>query len=123
MWHRFWGRLFSSRRTQQCTRSHHSPQRRRLRLELLEDRVVPSVLDLTGATTSGTINGARFQLANPQPTGSGVIDSFVRLNPGGRATTEQGYNTSGRPLRFDENSSPQFTRDLLLSSVPLVTIG
>ena len=34
-----------------------------------------------------------------------------------------GYNTSERPLQFDENSSPTFTHDLALSTVPIVTIG
>jgi hypothetical protein len=37
--------------------------------------------------------------------------------------TEQGYNTNARPLQFDENSSPVFTRALQLSAVPIVMIG
>src|SRR5205823_2080666 len=35
---------------------------------------------------------------------------------------EQGYNTSVRPLQFDENKSPVFTRSLQLSESPDVTI-
>ena len=35
---------------------------------------------------------------------------------------EQGYNTSFRPLEFNENTSPSFTHDLLLSDVPIVVV-
>ena len=68
-----------------------------------------------------TINGAQLTTNDSQATGSGVIDSFVRL--GDNLDCEQGYNTSRRPLQFDENSSPQFTHDLPLSAVPIVNIG
>jgi hypothetical protein len=58
---------------------------------------------------------------DPQATGSGVIDPFVRIS--GNTDEVKGYNTSGRPLQFDENSSPTFTHDLLLADIPIVTIG
>ncbi|HEY1378620.1 MAG TPA: SdrD B-like domain-containing protein [Gemmataceae bacterium] len=95
----------------------------RLSLRELEDRLVPSgtVLDLTAHGSSGTINGAIFQQSDAQPTGSGVIHSFVRLQT--NAATEQGYNTDGRPLQFDENKSPVFTRSLQVGDVPLVSVG
>ena len=103
-------------------------RRTRLLVEQLEDRWVPSsvlppTVDLTTAGSIGQINGAIFRQADHQPSGSGVIDSFVRLKAPGNSTIEQGYNTDFRPLQFDENNSPQFTRSLLLSSVPTVTIG
>jgi hypothetical protein len=79
------------------------------------------VVDLTTADSSGTVNGALFVQIDPQATGSGVIDPFVRI--GAPADSVQGYNTSGRPLQFDENSSPVFTHDLLLSAVPTVNVG
>ena len=78
-------------------------------------------LDLT-AGGSGTIDGAFFTTTNQSSTGSGVIDSFVRLNDGS-GILEQGYNTSARPLQFDENSSPTFTHDILLASIPVVNIN
>jgi hypothetical protein len=85
-----------------------------------------TILDLTTAGSSGFIDDAFFQQTDPRPTGSGVIGPFVRINPGGppsAANVEEGYNTSYRPLEFDENSSPIFTHDLLLSAVPTVNIG
>src|SRR5262245_16879538 len=83
-------------------------------------RVSADVLDLTTAGSSGTINGAIYTTNTVQPTGTGVIDSFLRLQNTG---TEQGYNTSARPVQFDEKTDPNFTRDLLLSSVPVVNIN
>jgi hypothetical protein len=75
-------------------------------------------LDLSTAGSSGFVNEAFFQQTDAQPTGSGYIHSFVRLST--NRPIEQGYNTDGRKLEFDENNSPQFTRSLLLNSVPIV---
>jgi len=83
-------------------------------------RVSAETIELTSVGSSGTINGALFQQASPQPTGTGVIDSFVRIQNRG---VEQGYNTSARPVQFDEKTDPNFTRPLLLSSVPVVNIN
>lgn len=82
-------------------------------------------LDLTGATTSGSVNGAYFERVpnNGVPAGTGNINSFVRLQSPGNATEEEGYNTDGRPLRFDENNSPQFTRSLKLSDIPIIDVA
>ena len=77
-------------------------------------------LNLTAGGT-GTLNGAIFTTTDSQSTGTGVIQSFVRM--GSNELIEQGYNTSARPLFYDENNSPNFTRDLPLSAVPIVTIG
>ena len=96
-----------------------------LRVEQLEDRCVPSAtptLDLTTAGAIGEINHVIFRQLDQQPAGSGVIHSFVRLDSPGNSTTEQGFNTDARPLQFDENNSPVFTRSLALSSVPTITI-
>jgi hypothetical protein len=95
----------------------------RPRLETLEDRIFPSTVDLTTASASEWVNGAFFQQGSPQPTGSGVIHSFVRINPGGHVSVEQGYNTDARPLQFDENKSPTFTRSLQLAEAPIVVIN
>jgi len=78
-----------------------------------------TVADLTAAGSSANLNnGASVTTTVTQPTGSGVIDSFVRVS----ANTDcvQGYNTDGRPLEFDENTSSTFTHDLLLADVPVV---
>jgi hypothetical protein len=94
-------------------------------LEALEGRLVPSSspLDLTTPGAQGTIGGAIFQQGSTQPAGSGVIDAFVRIHGLGNAAQEQGYNTAARPLQYDENPSPTFTRPLQLSAVPLVNVN
>jgi hypothetical protein len=71
----------------------------------------------------GTINDAIYTTGEIQPAGSGVLQSFVRLDDSANSGTWEGHNTSGRPLENDENTSPTFTRDLLTSDVPLVDIG
>ncbi|MCC6758871.1 MAG: hypothetical protein IT395_04515, partial [Candidatus Omnitrophica bacterium] len=79
-----------------------------------------ATLDLTTVGSSGFINDAYFTTTGVQSTGSGVINSFVRLQT--NDNVEEGYNTSGRALLFDENNSPVFTKDLLLSEVPVVSL-
>jgi hypothetical protein len=93
-------------------------------LEALEDRAVPAatIVDLTTANATGTVDGAVFTQVSPQPTGTGVIRSFVRLNAGGNVAINQGYNTDARPLQFDENNSPQFTRSIQVSDAAKVVI-
>ena len=84
--------------------------------------VYAATLDLTTAGSSGTINGALFQQVGPQPTGSGVIDSFVRISAANQSVV-QGFNTDARPLQFDENTSATFTHSLLLSSLATVNVA
>jgi hypothetical protein len=96
-------------------------------------------LDLTGGTTAaactaatGTVvnfggttyclfAGALWTTTDSQSTGTGVIDSFVRLSDNADAVS--GMNTDVRPLPQDENSSPVFTHDILEGTVPIVTIA
>ncbi len=79
-----------------------------------------ATVDLAGGD-SGTVNGARFEWTPEQPTGTGFIDSFVRIQNTG---TEQGYNTSGRPFAFDEKEPLNFTHDVQLSQLGSgVTVG
>jgi hypothetical protein len=63
------------------------------------------------------VNGAIFQFAAPQPTGTGYIDPFLRLHAAGNSGTEKGYNTSGRPTAFDELTDPNFTKNILYSDL------
>ena len=75
-------------------------------------------VDLT-TSMSGTINGALYQRADFRPAGTGFIDSFVRISSNNEV--KQGYNTSGRPVAFDENTSPNFTQDITYVDVPTVS--
>src|SRR5438874_8753349 len=50
------------------------------RLEQLEDRVLPTVIDLTTAGASGEPSGAIFSQFTASPGGSGAFNTFVRLN-------------------------------------------
>jgi hypothetical protein len=82
---------------------------------------VPSAtpLDLTTAGSEATASGAILQQTDAQPTGTGYIRSFVRV----QATGEQeGFNTDARPLQFDENKSPQFTRSITVGEMPVVVV-
>jgi hypothetical protein len=91
-------------------------------LSLVAGVVVASglIVNLTSANATATVNGAVLSQSNfSGSTGTGVFDSFVRFQASG---TEQGYNTSGRPVQYDELTSP-FTRDLPLNQVPLVNVG
>lgn len=76
--------------------------------------------DLTTAGSSCSINGALFQQMSEQPTGSAQI-AFVRMGSNGDIV--QGYNTSFRPVEFNEHTDLVHTHDLLVSNVPTVTIG
>jgi hypothetical protein len=73
-------------------------------------------------------NGAIFQQTpEDQPTGTGVFDSFVRLDENSAAEEprdgrSQGYNTSGRPVPFDELQDPNFTRDVRLGDLVPVEV-
>jgi hypothetical protein len=78
------------------------------------------MIDLTTSGSTGTINNAWFYDVSAASTGSGVIQSFVRIQTNNEI--EQGYNTDGT-LEFNENNSPTFTHSLLLSDVPIVNIG
>ncbi|HEU5116748.1 MAG TPA: LEPR-XLL domain-containing protein, partial [Isosphaeraceae bacterium] len=93
---------------------------RRPTLEALEDRLVLSTtpLDLTGPASFGFINGALFRQGSNQPSGTGVFQSFVRIQNDG---TEQGYNTDGSP-QFDTKGG-SFTHAVLLSTIPLKVIN
>ena len=77
-------------------------------------------LNCTTGCSYVSMFGAIWTTVDQQSTGTGVIDSFVRIS--GNDDQVDGHNTSGRPLKNDENNSPQFTRDLQLANVPLVTL-
>lgn len=78
------------------------------------------VLDLTTEGSWGTINEAIFQQFDGNPTGTGNIDSFIRIQASG---VQQGYNSDGRPVQYNEDTSTQWNHSLLLSDIPIVTNG
>ena len=83
----------------------------------------PIAIDLTtaGATFTGVdaLGGAfTVQQVDKQSTGTGVIDSFLRIQ---QNRVEQGYNTSlSTPL---DDKGGNFTRALSLSEVPILDIA
>jgi len=96
-----------------------------LALAALEDRVVmnATVVDLTTHGSSGQVGDARFVQYDARPTGTGHIQSFLRVQgASAKGLTQQGYNTDARPLQYDENKSPQFTRSVQVSEVPSVEL-
>jgi hypothetical protein len=80
-------------------------------------------IDLINAD-SGTIltgDGGRFDFMTQQPTGTGVIDPFLRLQRNG---VEQGYNTSGATAQGPFDDKPGiWTHDIRMSDLNLVTVG
>jgi len=79
-------------------------------------------------TTTGAqqadLNGAIYAQTDAQPTGTGNIRSFVRVQQTQSDTkfSEEGYNTDRRPVQFDEYTDPNFTRSVLITQVPVVSI-
>lgn len=76
-----------------------------------------TVVDLTGANDSGAANGAQFYYTPEQPTGTGVIQPFARIQADG---TEQGYNTSGG-TPFDEKAGI-WTHDIQFSDLKTTAV-
>jgi len=83
-------------------------------------------LDLTAAPPNqnspigGTIGGATFTQNFIQPTGSGVIQSFVRIST--NQTLVQGYNTTANNV-YNNDSSDTFNHEITVGQVGFVTIG
>lgn len=98
----------------------------KLSLQQLSDRIVPAVIhDLTTAGAEAVANGALVQQLVSQPA-AGTYDPFVQIqgsNSKKASGVEQGYNTSARPLQFDEKSNTDVTHNLTLASVPVVIVN
>src|SRR5919201_5392012 len=91
-----------------------------LALALLATVASATIVDLTGSNDSGSINGAQFVFTTQQPTGTGVIQPFLRVE---NTPVEQGYNTSGG-TPFDDKAGP-WTHDLTFGALQNteVTLG
>ena len=80
------------------------------------------------AATSGSItDSARgtvtFLVDHEQPTGTGVLDPFLRVQqPNANQTNEQGYNTSGGTPLDDKPPPGVWTRDLLMADLLKVAL-
>jgi hypothetical protein len=68
---------------------------------------------------SNSLGDAFFlQFDEDESSGTGVFNPFVRISA--NTLLQQGVNSSGRNLVWDENSAPGFTRDLKLDEVPTI---
>jgi hypothetical protein len=76
-----------------------------------------TVVDLVNSD-SGTINGAQFVFTDQTPTGTGVIQPFLRVQ---NTPTEQGYNTSGG-TPFDDMAGP-WTHNLTVTDLNTTTVS
>ncbi len=76
------------------------------------------MIDLTAAGSQGNVGGARFYQYDPEgSTGSGRIDSFLRIQGSGSGGFESGYNTGGT-LEYDTKDADV----LRLWDIPLVQV-
>ncbi len=73
-------------------------------------------------TTDPTFDasGALFYHMTQQPVGTGYIDPFLRLQNTG---IEQGYNTNDTNYQFDQKMPINYTHDITLGEVPIVTVN
>jgi hypothetical protein len=78
-----------------------------------------AMIDMTAPMSSATINGAIFETSDQIQGGTGVFNSFLRVQANG---TEQGYNTSGSPLPFDDKAG-SWTHDLQMMDIRGVVLG
>lgn len=96
-----------------------------LRCDLLEDRTVPAILDLTAVGSAGTVNGAVLQQSGSAWAGDYQFSPFLGIQnrARGRGGEEAGYNTDAARLQFDTIRSDRMTHALDLRDVPVVTIN
>ena len=93
-----------------------------VKLEPVPMVTIQTEVDLSDEGDEANIGGTIFMKTDPDPTGTGVIRSFVRLQSPGNETTEAGHNTDDRPLQNDENNSAQFTRSLLIDDLAVFEV-
>jgi hypothetical protein len=89
-------------------------------LASLAQATVVDLINNDQGTVTNQYGTAIFQFTQPQPTGTGVIDPFLRVQA---SPSEQGYNTSGG-TPFDDKGGP-WTHDIQFSDLQstLVTVN
>jgi len=89
-------------------------------LASLAQATVVDLINNDQGTVTNQYGTAIFQFTQPQPTGTGYIDPFLRVQA---APSEQGYNTSGG-TPFDDKGGP-WTHDIQFSDLQstLVTVN
>jgi hypothetical protein len=89
-------------------------------LASLAQATVVDLINNDEGTVTNQYGTSIFQFTNPQPTGTGVIQPFLRVQA---SPTEQGYNTSGG-TPFDDKGGP-WTHDIQFSDLQstLVTVN
>lgn len=83
-----------------------------LTIASLAQATVVDLINNDQGTVTNQYGTAIFQFTQPQPTGTGVIDPFLRVQANG---TEQGYNTSGG-TPFDDKAGI-WTHDIKFSDL------
>src|SRR5215208_2189090 len=78
-------------------------------------------LDLATVSPQADGTAALFYRTDLQPTGTGVLQPFVRIQA---KPTEEGYNTDGA-IEFDtkDHQGQNWTHSITLADVPIVTIN
>lgn len=76
-----------------------------------------TTLNLTTAGSSGMLNGATYTQVAPQPAGSGVLGSFVRIQTNNGI--EQAYNTTVNNV-YDNNSSDTFNHEITVGQIGFI---
>jgi hypothetical protein len=80
-----------------------------------------TIVDLTdpGTSDSGTINGAIYEWVDAQSTGTGVIESFVRIDD--NDGDSEGYNTTVNDV-LNNGSDDTHNHEITLGQIPIVNI-
>lgn len=79
-----------------------------------------AVISLTTAGNSGTINGATYTQTSPQPTGTGVIDPFVKVST--NKDIEQAYNTRVDDV-YDNEATDQFNHEVTVGQIGFIDLN
>src|SRR5262249_39555035 len=107
-----------------AARTRRAPRDTALRIESLEDRTCPTVLDLSlFAGQTGMINGAILTGSTAKMvSGSRVLHPFVVPDKRG---FEQGYTPDARPYTSpnDAGNTATFNHSIQLSDLPVVVKG
>jgi hypothetical protein len=79
-----------------------------------------TTLDLTTTGATGVINTGTYTQVPPQPTGSGVLGSFVRISD--NASLIQAYNTTVNNV-YQNDSSNTFNHAVTVGQIGFTTVG